>query len=195
VTVNASSGAQAHFPDMLDETASWADPAELPADYPATQSAAARAALARIELDSRPFVERLEARLERDRKRLQGYYHALLRGAGKRQARRGREEDPARKEARAQAVQLELRRKLAELDERYACRLDLAPLALVRTDAPALAVRCHVLRRSTAGMITIFWNAITKEIEPLCCSRCGLSTFAVAFSDDKLALLCAACKR
>jgi hypothetical protein len=90
---------------------------------------------------------------------------------------------------------LELRRKLAELDERYACRVDLTLLALVRTDCPALAVYCHVLRRSTPRIISIFWNPLSKELEPLCCSRCGVSTFSVAFSDDQVVALCAACQR
>jgi hypothetical protein len=193
VNVNASSGAEVPWPDMLDTAAPVAEPADLPGEYPSTQLAAVRAALGRIHSDSRPFVERLEARLGRDRKRLQDYYRALLRG-GKRPARRSAPQDPAQKEARTKAVQLELRRKLAELDERYACRVDLTPLVLVRTDCPALAVRCHVLRRSASRIITVFWNAIRKDLEPLCCSHCGLSTFSLAFSDDKVAPLCAACR-
>ncbi len=192
-SVNASSGAQASLPDLLDLGEVLAEPADLPNDYPSTQLAAVRAALGRIQDESRAFVERLEGRLGRDRKRLQSYYGALLRGDGKRTARRGAGQDPAQREAKVKAVQLELRRKLAELDERYACRADLTPLALVRLDCPALAVRCHVLRRSAARMKTIYWNPLSRELEPICCSRCGISTFSVAFSDDKVAALCASC--
>ncbi|MFH0982550.1 MAG: hypothetical protein V2A79_13580 [Planctomycetota bacterium] len=193
VSVNASSGAQTALPDMLDVDAGLAEPADLPADYPSTQLAAVRAALGRIETESRAFVERLEGRRGRDRKRLQDYYGALLRGDGKRSGRRGADEDAARQEANANAVQLELRRKLAELDERYACRVDLTPRALVRIDCPALAVQCRVLRRSAARMYTVYWNPLSKELEPLRCSHCGISTFSVAFSDDKVAALCAPC--
>lgn len=195
VSVNASSGAQAQIPDLLDAGAMLAEPAELPAACASTQLPAVRAALDRLYHDSRAFLERLEARLGRDRKRLQDYYRALLRGDGKRSTRRSAEEDPAAKEARTRAVQLELRRKLAELDERYACRVDLAPLGLVRLDCPALAVKCHVLRRSASRTITIHWNPLSRELEPLCCSHCGLSSFNLAFSDDKVAALCAACQR
>lgn len=194
VNVNASSGAQVPLPDLLDPSAPLAEPAGLPTDYPSTQLAAVRAALGHIDIDSRPFVARLEGRLGRDRKRLQDYYRALLRSDGKRSVRRGPPQDPAQKEAKVKAVQLELRRKLAELDERYACRIDLTPLALVRTDCPALAVRCHVLRRSASRTLTIFWNAINKDLEPLRCSHCGISTFSLAFSDDKVAPLCAGCR-
>jgi hypothetical protein len=192
-SVNVATGAQIPLPDMVDVIAELAEPAELPADYPSTQLVAVQAALSRVWHESRAFVERLEGRLGRDHKRLKEYYNALLRSEGHRSGRRGAEEDAARKEAKIKAVQLELRRKLAELDERYACRVDLTPLALVRIDCPALAVKCHVFRRAAAKMHTIYWNPLTKELEPLCCSRCGISTFSVAFSDDKVAALCASC--
>jgi hypothetical protein len=194
VSVNAATGAEVQLPDLSATGAVLADPGDLPAES-STQLAAVRAALGHLQVDSRAFVERLESRLGRDRQRLQDYYRALLRGAGQRSARRGAGEDSAQRAAKVKVVQLELRRKLAELDERYACRLDLTPLALARTDCPALAMRCHVLRRSAARMITVFWNPLSKELEPLCCSRCGVSTFNLAFSDDKLAILCTSCKR
>lgn len=194
VTVNASFGAQVPLPDMLDASFLLAEPADAPTEQPSTQLAALQAALGHIHADSRAFVERLEGRLGRDRKRLQDYYRALLWGDRKRSARKGDEENPAQKEAKSKAVKLELHRKLAELDERYACRVDLTPLALVRTDCPTLAVRCHVLRRSAARLYTIFWNPLSKELEPLCCSHCGTSTFSLASSDDKVAPLCAACR-
>jgi hypothetical protein len=193
VSVNARSGAQAALPDMLNVEAGLAEPAELPATAPSTQLAAVRAALDRIRNESSAFVERLEGRRGRDRKRLQDYYSALLLGDGKRPGRRGAEEDTTQRETQAKAVRLELRRKLDELDERYACRVDLVPLALIRIDCPALAVQCHVLRRSAARTHTLYWNPLSKALEPMCCSRCGNSTFSIAFSDDKVAPLCAAC--
>jgi len=195
VSLNASSGAHVSIPDTLDVDVVRAEPADLPGEYPSTQLAAVRAALGRIQTDSHAFVQRLESRLKRDRKRLQEYYGALLRGDGKRPGRRGTEEDAARKEAKVKAVQLELRRKLAELEERYACRLELAPLALVRIDCPALAVQCRVQRRSAVRHYRLHWNPLSKDLEPLCCSHCGVSTFSLAFSDDKVAALCASCHR
>lgn len=195
VDVNAATGAEVQLPDLLDAGAALVEPGELPSDYASTQLPAVRAALRRLHFDSRAFLGRMEGQLGRDRLRLQNYYRALLRGDKNRSARRGAEQDPARKEAQSKAVQLELRRKLAELDERYACSLDLTPVALARTDCPALAVHCHVLRRSAARIITVFWNSLTKQLEPLCCSHCGASTFSLAFSDDKLATLCSSCQR
>lgn len=194
VNVNASTGAEVPLLDFMNAGAAPVQPGDPPAEYRCTQLSAVRCALRCLGLQSRPFVERLEGRLGRDRQRLQDYYRALLRDDGGRAARRAPEQDSAQRAAKTKAVELELRRKLTELDERYACRLDLTPLALVQTDCPALAVQCHVLRRSAGRTIPIFWNALTKELEPLCCSRCGVSTFTLAFSDDRLAARCASCQ-
>lgn len=194
VNVDATTDAEVPIPDFMDLGAARVEPGDLPAKYHCTQLSAVRSAVRHLGLQSRPFVERLEGRLGRDRQRLQDYYRALLRDDRKRAARRAAEEDSAQRAAKTKVVELELRRKLVELDERYACRLDLTPLALVRTDCPALAVRCHVLRRSASRTISIIWNALTKEVEPLCCSRCGVSTFTLAFSDERLAAHCASCR-
>lgn len=205
VSLNAATGAQAQLPDMVETgdslaaaNDSFSESAEVEPErdeYPSTQLPAVRAALRTLHLESRAFLERLEGRLGRDRKRLQEYYRALLWGDRKRGKKQHGEQDPAQREAKLKAVQLELHRKLAELDERYACNVELTPLALVRTDCPALAIRCHVQRRAATRWITIYWNPLSKELEPLCCSRCGVSTFGLALSDDKVAAFCAACHK
>ncbi len=194
VCVNAATGAEVQTTDLLEAGAALVEPAELASEHPSTQLAAVRAAVRRVDLGSRAFVERLEGRLVRDRQRLQGYYRALLHGDRKR-AQRSPAQDSAPRDAKVRAVQLELQRKLAELDERYACRLELTPLALARTDCPALAVRCLVRRRTAVRTIAVFWNPLSKELEPLSCSHCGTSTYSLAFSDDKVATLCPACQR
>lgn len=209
ISVNAATCAQVQLPDVLTAADLPDEPAGAPesldtehadgeiarGDGSVTQLAAVRAVLARVERDSRAFVERLEGRLQRDRKRLQEYYRALLWGEKRRLKKPRTAPEPGQQEAKAKAVELELRRKLAELDERYACRVDLLPLALVRTECPVLAVNCHVLRRTAARKIVIFWNPLSRELEPLACSRCGASTCSLAFSDDKVAALCASCHR
>jgi hypothetical protein len=194
VNVNASTDAEIPLPDLMEAGAAPVEHGELPAEYRGTHLPAVRSALRYLDVQSRLFVERMESRLGRDRKRLHDYYRTLLRDDKKRAGRRVTEVDSAQKAAKAKAVELELRRKLAEVDERYDCRLDLTPLVVVRTECPALAVQCHVQRRSTGRTISIYWNALTKSLEPLACSRCGLSTFTVGFTGDKLAPCCASCQ-
>ena len=81
--------------------------------------------------------------LERDRQRLREYYRALLREAEKKKPRGGAQPDPEKIEAAKRAVELELRRKLAELDERYAIEATLRPLVLIRTERRCWPSTCR----------------------------------------------------
>ena len=91
------------------------------------------------------------------------------------------------------AVKLELRRKLIELDERYATELTLKPIVLTRMEIPALAVDLSVQRKRARRKHTVYWNPLLKQLEPTCCSRCGCGTFAVAFTNEDVDPLCAKC--
>lgn len=197
VTINSASHAPVNMPDLLTWQHAELAAAEAPPDQPPrTLNAAARRVAALAEQRAERFTARLRSQQQRDAKRLTDYYHALLREDRKKTARAKPAEDDgakAAKAAKARAVRLELDRKLAELDERYAARWSLTPLALVRLDCPVLAVHCDVTRRQARRTHTVYWNAVSKELEPLACRRCGAGVFAVAFSDDDVHAHCAAC--
>jgi len=193
LTLNSQSGAEIQIPDPLDwggaETGGLSSEGKV-----TTFRKAALGALAQIDRRSIEFVARMESRLERDKRRLREFYGALVdEERRKRERSRGAGESPEDFEAKKRAVNLELRRKLAEMEERYAIHVELAPLCLIRTDLPALAVRCEVLRKKAARIHTLYWNSLTKSLEPICCSRCQASTFSVIFSDDTVDPLCPAC--
>lgn len=196
VTINGTSGARAPWCNPFGQNASALQPLQPSPGTPPTAQAvrrAARCVLTDVRGRSAAFVSRQEARLDRDRRRLKDYYGALLSEDRRRTKRLTKPPDPEQQKARAKAVQLELRRKFAELEERYAFRLDLAPLAVVQLDCPVLLVHCHVQRKTAARVHEVFWNAVGKELEPMACHKCGQSTFAVAFSDDDVVALCPAC--
>jgi len=192
VTVNALSGAAVAIGDPLAVPHPEAEPADA-AGMPPTLRVAARAAAVVVEGTSAPFVSRLRGHQERDRKRLRDYYHALLREDRRRAERRGAPADTDKQAAKERAIRLELQRKLDELDERYALRLELEPLAAVVLDCPALAIRCEVSRRQARRTHALYWNALLKELEPLPCRRCGASGFSIAFADETVEPRCPAC--
>lgn len=213
VTLNAASMAQVRLPDLLDlpdlqpgQPAAAGQPegpdqsqrpaleGPRPAPPAATYRQACRRAIAAVDAQAAPFVARMESQHNRDRERLKGYYGALLR-ENRQKTAHAAADDRERLAAKRQAVELELRRKLAELDDRYAFRVELAPLVLIRLDCPLLAVRCEVFRKQARRTHTVYWNAILKELEPLACARCGASTFSVAFTDDAVDGLCPGCAR
>jgi hypothetical protein len=193
ITINSASGSEVELPDLLklwDVELRPAAGREAPSTY---QWAAARA-LPRVKQQAAEFFALMDRRLERDRKRIRDYYGALLREMQKK-PRGGAEPDAEKLAARKRAVDLELRRKQAELDERYAMEAVLEPLVLVRVAIPTLAVDLSVHRKSARKRHTVYWNPLTKHFEPLRCSRCGGGTFTAAFTDEEVQPLCAECAR
>ena len=176
VSLNAASGVEVEIPDPLGlwELQPQRDPS---ATAPSSYGRAADVARRRLLRLSAAFLDRMDARLQRDRKRLHDYYHALLRESEKKKARGHAQPDPEKVEATKRAVNLELRRKLAELDERYAMAAALRPVVLVRTEVPVLAVDLSVFRKQAHKMHTVYWNPLLKQFEPLRCSGCGDGTF------------------
>jgi len=189
IVLNSASGAEIALPDLLELTETQPHtPASTAVD---TCAFATQRVAAHVEARAAAFIERLESRLRRDRKRLKDYYNALLRDTKE----SGAKENADGLEAKRRAVELELRRKTSELEERYRIQVALTPLTLVRLEMPALAVQCDVFRKQARKQHTLYWNPLLTALEPLRCSNCGAGAFAVAFTDDTVEPKCAACAR
>jgi len=189
VTLNARTGAELNFPDAL-ELDGMQPYVPVVSSIPDTARPATRLACGQVERRAAEFIVRLESRRERDRKRLRDYYNALLKETGHR-------DESSAGETQAQdkhrAVELELRRKLAELDERYALQARLTPLTWLRLELPVLAVTCDVFRKQARREHIVFWNPVLTALEPLCCSTCGAGIFSVSFSNNDVLPLCDSC--
>ncbi len=197
ITVNAPAAVEVEFPDPfgLWELVPGAD--ESGSTIISYETAAA-AAQRRVQTLSAPFLARMDARLERDRKRLNDYYHALRREAKqKHQRARGAiaPDQPDQPDDADRAVTLELRRKLAELEERYAIEAILRPLVVIRTDLPALEVRLAVQRKQAHRDLVVYWNPLTKAFDPVRCTQCGQGAYSAAFTNDRVDAVCASCTK
>jgi len=192
VSLNAASGVQVEIPDPLRL---WELQSRLNscAQAPTSYGRAVDVARRRLLRLAAGFLDRMDTRLQRDRKRLHDYYHALSRESERKRARGHAQPDPEKLEAARRAINLELRRKLAELDERYAIAAAMRPVVLVRTEVPVLAVDLSVFRKQSLKKHTVYWNPLLKQFEPLCCSSCREGTFAVAFTNETVEPLCPKC--
>lgn len=193
VTINSASGAPVDLPDLFNlwELEPCRDPSSTRPQE--TLDVAAKAAQSRLLDQAAAFLARMESRLERDRKRLRDYYGALSREAGSTK-RRGTE-PPSKEEINAgkRAVGLELERKLLELTERYQIDASLEPIMLACVGMNALAIEILVQRKRAERRLNLYWNPLTKRLEPLACARCGRGTYSVAFTDEDAAPLCVEC--
>ncbi|MFO0868895.1 MAG: hypothetical protein U0935_08070 [Pirellulales bacterium] len=197
--VNAETSAVVDWPNVLREPdLTGAAPAAAASDcgppLPTTFPVAAAAARRAIIRQSTPFVRRIEQRLERDRQRLRDYYRALAREAnGSSRRRTSTPLDADGMAARKRAVDLELRRKLAELTERYAFVAQLRPLTLARVRIPVLRIPVVIQRKRAIRRYEIYWNSVLKRLEPLSCIQCHAATYSATFADDSVDLYCQAC--
>ena len=190
VTLNARTGATATIGDVLSSS-KWHPSGGDVSFSPDSLHHATRRAAAAAQPRAAGFITRLEQRLDRDRKRVEQYYHALLRQA--KTHRHPVAEEDAKQEDRRRAVQLEMKRKLLELEDRYAILASITPVALLIADLPAMMVRCEVTRKRATATHQLYWNAVAKSLEPMVCSRCGCDCITVYFTDDTVAPLCATC--
>jgi hypothetical protein len=192
ITINTLTGARVEIPDALDL---WElEPGEEGQQPLApTYRSAVRQAQREMKTMSSKFLDRMDARIERDRKRLRDYYRALLKETNEKQQRGTTKTDPAKAAEKKHVVKLELERKLLELDGRYAIEARLTPIMLVMLDLPTLEVELVVHRKKAKKMHTLIWNPLLKRFEPLACERCGRSIYSIAFSNDDVLPHCDAC--
>ncbi len=192
LTLNAESLSEVEIPNPLAMPDLQAHP-DLTPVVPGTFDRASSLAKLHLIQKSAAFIGRMESRLDRDRRRLNSYYAALLRDTGSKKRRVSLPADPAEQQAKRRAVQLELRRKLVELEERYAMDALLQPLTLIRTQLPALAIDLTVRRKQAERIHTAYWNSLSKQFEPMLCSRCHRSSQSIAFTNDDVDVLCSNC--
>jgi len=202
ITINASSGTEVKMPNSLDlwELEPNAAASRQP---PTTYPQAVLRAQQQIHELAGEFFDRMDSRLGRDRKRLREYYNALLRESSHKKSQSQTKPDAEKfnagkpetgtSEAREKAVKLEMRRKIAELDERYAMDLTLEPVVLTRLEIPALAIDLSVDRKRAKRKQTVYWNPLLKQLEPICCTGCGCGTFSVSFTNEEVKALCGKC--
>ena len=191
VAINAESQAVVELPDVFQEPdLRGEDPA--PGD-PGTFATAVEEGKRRLIKASGEFVRRVEQRLERDRKRLHDYYRALSREAEGSKRRAAAVPSPEEIAAKKRAVDLELRRKLAEMGENYALRAELRPVVVARVRLPAFVVPVVIQRKRATRDYRLYWNSLSKRLEPLSCSRCRRSTFSATFTNEAVDLLCTTC--
>jgi hypothetical protein len=138
------------------------------------------------------FAARLASRRERDRKRLRDYYGALA-FSPKRTPRGAPLPTLADIDARHAAVDQELARKLAEVDERSRLRARIQPIALLRLELPVWAIDISIQRRTAVQTVRAYWNHRSAGLESLACEECGAAGLRFLARDRDAALICPGC--
>ncbi len=192
VTLNSKSKSPVRTGDLLNTaTLSPASEFEVPADV--TLQAAADVLQRETMQQAKPFLDRIDATLQRDRKRLRDYYQALQREAGTVSKRTKVVPSAEELQDKLRVVRLELQRKLSELEERYAISGVLRPIAMAEFRIPAVAIDVEIQRKAARRVFRLYWNAMLRQMEPVSCSRCHRTGWNFWFTNDDVEPYCSVC--
>ena len=150
-----------------------------------------RTAAEQVKASLENWQIKLERANARDEKRLKTYYDTMGQEIQNRiQSRHLEGEEKDRELARLAATNQELDRKLADLQDRYALKVDASLYSVLVIELPTVHLKCELVRKKIKRNITAVWNPFTKIIEPLCCEQTGVPVEEF-YLDDSVAQIIA----
>lgn len=156
--------------------------------------AACRVAEYEIRRDLSDFVRRLDRRLNKDVVRLEGYYGTLKEEVEGRIQKRGLVgDDQEREHSRIRAIDVELKRKIKEQQERYSLRVDVELLNVIRVTMLASLVILRIRRKNKEKRLELVWNPLLKDLELPVCEGCLRPIDTLYLCDEELHHLCPRC--
>jgi hypothetical protein len=139
------------------------------------------------------FEESMNRRFRRDVTHLEEYYAGLQKEMESSLERSGLSDQLIReRQEKIALIPDEMARKKEDLHKKYSIRLKVVPCALMIVSMPAIQVLCRVSIGKKQKSIPLFYNPVTKNMDPAVCDGCGASTARLAFC-DRFHLLCSVC--
>ncbi|NET59995.1 MAG: hypothetical protein F6K47_28760 [Symploca sp. SIO2E6] len=143
-----------------------------------------------IDTEITPWRKSLGRKLSRDEERIKAYYSTIvseIRAKIRKKHLEGAEEE--KELARISATQMELKRKLADLQKRYSlsvsARLHSALVIMLQT----VHIECELIRKKQRRSVTVVWNPYLKVLEPLRCEQSGVPVTNFYLSDEQAQII------
>jgi hypothetical protein len=140
------------------------------------------------------FHKSLNRRLQRDIHRLTEYYGSLTAEIRRKIERRhleGRERED--EESRIRATEMEMERKITDQREKYALKIHVEPINVLRLFMPAMVVGFEIRFRKAARELPLVWNPLTKDFESVPCQSCSAGLYGFNVCEEKLHVICTDC--
>ena len=128
-----------------------------------------------IERQIEPWVNSLQRKLNRDERRLREYYQTIVREIRSKCQKKNLEGEALESEmSRIEATQLELKRKLMDLKQRYTLNLNASIHSVMVVWLQTVQIECELIRKKNKRTIIVVYNPYTKILEPLRCEKTNL---------------------
>lgn len=156
--------------------------------------AACRVVRPMIGLRLEDFRRSLNRRLQRDVRRLHEYYADLITEINRKITRRGLVgEERRNEETRIRATEIELESKIADQREKYAMKVSVEPVSVMRFSMPVKAVDFELRFSKSSREILLVWNPVLKDFEALPCEGCRQGMTEFWLCENKLHTVCTDC--
>jgi hypothetical protein len=171
-------------------------PPHFPIDIEKTVDMAMQRTIKVAEQRLATFFSSMERRLQRDVKNTREYYTAL-----KREMKSGlsrttlNEAQKQERMAKIQDLPQEMARKIDDLEHKYKIQVRLNGCAVIRFLVDVVQIMVEILHRKFKRSITLIWNPISRQMDPLVCEHCHATTRTIHphMKATALRLICPEC--
>ncbi len=158
-------------------------------DVPQLWLIAQQVAQETIEREIAPWRNSLERKLNRDERRIRDYYQTIIGEIQRKCQKKKLEGEALAKElSRIEATQLELNRKLADLEQRYALRVTAIVHSVLVAWLRTVQIECELVRKKKLRTASALYNPYTRIVEPM---RCEVTNVPVTqfILDDQMRIV------
>jgi hypothetical protein len=152
----------------------------------------------RIEAELAPFLASMRRRLHRDVTNTREYYRSLADEMRSSLAHPNLSDTQRmERQQKIDSLPSEADRKIADLQHKYDTRIHIRACAAERYLVDVAQLIVTILYRKSKRTLPVFYNPVTRRIDPLVCESCKKTTRRIFLQDGKtnFVLLCPACSR
>ena len=143
-----------------------------------------------IEREVQPWRNSLNRKLKRDEERIKSYYQAIIQEIRTKITKKNLEGEEQDKElARITATQMELKRKQADLQERYGLKVTARLHSALVIWLQTVQIECQLVRKKNKRSVIAVWNPYRKEIEPLRCEKSNEPVTSFYLTDNEVQIV------
>ena len=147
----------------------------------------ARALSERVRAHLGQFVQGMQRRLDRDLARVHAYYSGLRDEASQKLMKQ--KSDAARGRLRIEAAEREYQAKIVDLKQKYDLRVNIELSQMLEFISPVQRVTLIIKRRKGERKLTLDWNPIARQLDPLPCEWSYTADGPRVVCDDALHIL------
>jgi hypothetical protein len=164
------------------------------ADFEQVYRRAHRAAQSLIQDVLADFIKSMNRRFTRDWQRVTEYYRSIQQEIETPIKKKGlTAEDQEREQSRIRATEIELERKIRDLQTKYDLTVRIEAVAVLRLFVPVMLLHLTVMRRKWMVPIQLAWNPLLRELERVACVSCFRPTKKIFICDDQRHTVCPEC--